>query len=363
MIADALRLSVYLGESVPTGPRLAADALMGHLARHGVAFAALHRGIEGFGLHRLLHTGRFPDVATDLPLVAVAVDGRDRIRDALAAVPAIVPRGLATLEPVRLATGADVSAATFPADAGGAAELTVCCAAGERAGSRPAYREVVSLLRRHGATGAIVLHGVDGVLDGRRRRARLFSRNAGTPTTIVSVGAPESLRAALPDLAGILRRPFVTLDGIALLKRDGIRLEPPPGPGGAMRGEDGWRAIGVHARRAARVEGRPLTGELSRRLREAGAAGVTTVLGDWGFWGNERPHGDRLGRLASHRPSWSVYVDRAEKVAEVWPLIDELTDEHGIVTSQPVPASRRWARDAVHGSLDLAPARRPPPGS
>jgi PII-like signaling protein len=359
MIADALRLSVYLGESVPAGPRLAADALMDHLAAHGVAFAALHRGIEGFGLHRRIHAGRFPDVATDLPLVAVAVDGHDRIRDALAAVDAIVPRGLVTLEPVRLATGGDVAGATFPAGAG-AGELTICCEAGERAGGRPAYREVVSLLRRHGATGAIVLRGVDGVVDGRRRRAQLFARNAGTPMRIVSVGAPESLRTALPHLAGILRRPLVALNRVALLKHDGDRLEPPPWPDRALRDKDVWRAIRVYARHAARVDGRPLSDELTRRLQEAGAAGATTVLGDWGYSGAERPHGDRLGRLASHRPSWFDYVDRAEMVAEVWPLIDELTAEHGIVTSRLVPAFRQRAGEAVHGTLDVTSARRPP---
>jgi PII-like signaling protein len=354
MIAGALRLSVYLGESVPAGPRLAADALMDHLAGHGVAFAALHRGIEGFGLHRRLHAGRFPDVSTDLPLVAVAVDGHDRIREALADVDAIVPRGLVTLEPVRLATGGDVASATFPDGPAAAAELTICCGAGERAGGGPAYREAVALLRRHGATASIVLGGVDGVLDGRRRRARLFARNGDTPVTIVAVGAAESLRRVLPDLGGILARPFVTLDSVAVGERDGERLEPPPGPGVGRAGAEAWRAIRVQARRAERVHGRPLTSELTRRLREAGAAGATTILGEWGFSRDERPHGDRFGRLASHRPSWSVYIDHAPKVAEVWPLIDELTVEHGIVTSRVVPAYRERAGDAVHGSLDPA---------
>ena len=45
----------------------------------------------------------------------------------------------------------------------------------------------------------------------------------------------------------------------------------------------------------------------------------------------------RFGTLASHVPTYTVYVDRPQKVAEVWPLIDEVTAEHGIVTSLHVP--------------------------
>lgn len=52
---------------------------MDAMARRRVAASALCHGIEGFGLGRRIHTGRFPDVSTDLPLVACAVDSRQRI--------------------------------------------------------------------------------------------------------------------------------------------------------------------------------------------------------------------------------------------------------------------------------------------
>ena len=105
MIADALRLSVYFGESITTGPRLASDALMGCFADHGLVTAALLRGIEGFGLNRRIDAERFPDASADLPLLATAVDSRDRIRGALQEVDRALPRGLVTLEHARLATG------------------------------------------------------------------------------------------------------------------------------------------------------------------------------------------------------------------------------------------------------------------
>jgi len=354
MIADALKLSVYFGESVATGRLLASELLMRRLERRGIATAALLRGIEGFGINRRIHAQRFPDVSTDLPLLAHAVDARMRIEAALDDVDRAVPRGLVTLEHARLASGADVATAEFPAGSGRAAKLTIYCGSDERAGGRPAYREAVDALRRHGATGAIVLAGVDGLLGGRRRRARLFTTN-GAPVVIISVGAPALLRRSLPQLAELLPAPLVTLEGIAQVKHDGELLEPPPtAPGAAGAGTDVWQTIRVYTRRTAEVQGRPLYGELTRRLREAGAAGATTILGEWGFSSDEPPHGDKLGRVASHRPTYSVCIDRPARIAELWPIIDELTIEHGIVTSLFVPGYRERAEDTAHGSLRVA---------
>jgi PII-like signaling protein len=355
MIADALKLSVYFGDSLTVGPSLASDALMACFDAHRLTTATLLRGIEGFGINRRIQAERIPDVSTDLPLLAVAVDARERIRAVLDDVDRVVPRGLVTLERACLASGPDVGAAQFPAGPGTAGKLTIYCGARERAGRRPAYREAVALLRRCGASGATVLPGVDGLLHGARRRARLFSANASTPMTIVSVGRRDSLRRSLPDLADVLVEPVVTLESIAQVKHDGERLEPLPTVAHAgLAGEDVWQAIRVYTRRTAHVEGRALHSELVRCLREAGAAGATTILGDWGFASDESPYGDRLGRMTSHRPSYTVYVDQPETVARVWPLVDELTAAHGIVESVLVPGYRERSGETVHGSLDVA---------
>jgi PII-like signaling protein len=356
MIADAFKLSVYFGDAVTAGPALSSDALMAAFADHGLTAATLLRGIEGFGINRRIHAERFPDVSTDLPLLAVAVDTRARIRAVLDDVDRAVPRGLVTLEAARLATGQDVGGAALPDGPGQAAKLTIYCASGDRAGRRrPAYREAVALLRRCGASGATVLPGVDGLLRGRRRRARLFSANASTPMTIISVGRLDPLRRSLPHLAEILVDPVVTLERIAQVKHDGELLEPLPTVVTARLDEpDVWQTIRVYTRRSAQVDGRALHSELTRCLREAGGAGATTILGDWGFSSDERPYGDRLGRVTSHRPTYTVYIDRPRKVAEVWPLIDALTVEHGIVTSLFVPGYRERSGDTVDGSLDAA---------
>jgi PII-like signaling protein len=337
VIADALRMSVYFGESLSSGPDLAGDALMGRLAGRDLPCAVLLRGAEGFGLHRRIQAERLPDASTDLPLVAVAVGEREHVLAARDDVDAVVARGLVTLESTTLATGADVSGAAFPAATGGAGRLTIH----GRAGDGAAAREAVRLLREAGAAGAIVVHGVDGWLAGRRGRARLFGRNADTPVVIAAVGPTAALADCLPRFADLLREPVVTLEQATPIKHDGRHLGalPDPPPGG-----DAWQMVSVLTRRVAKVDGRPLYSELTRRLRRAGAAGATTVLGDWGYAGDEPPHGDRLGRVVSHRPTWTTYVDRPEKVAEVWPQIDEVTAEHGLVTSQPILGYRERGR-------------------
>lgn len=48
-----------------------------------------------------------------------------------------------------------------------------------------------------------------------------------------------------------------------------------------------------------------------------------------GFSSDERPYGDRFGTLTSHVPTYTVMVDRPRRVAELWPLVDEITAEHG----------------------------------
>ena len=82
MISAGLKLDVYFGESLSSGGRMANEALMDCFSDHGLEVAALYRGIEGFGIGRRIHTERFPDISTDLPLIAEAIDTRERIERA-----------------------------------------------------------------------------------------------------------------------------------------------------------------------------------------------------------------------------------------------------------------------------------------
>lgn len=169
------------------------------------------------------------------------------------------------------------------------------------------------MLRRFGAAGAIVLGGVDGTLSGRRERTRLFSFNTDAPAVVISVGPAEVLRRSLPRLQGCLQEPIVTLEAIAQLKHDGELLEAPPTPASlGSHAPEVWQTLRVYTRQSALVNGRSLYSELTLRLREVGAAGATTILGEWGFSSDEVPHGDKFGTFSRHRPSYTVYIDHPE---------------------------------------------------
>jgi PII-like signaling protein len=354
MISAGLKLDVYFGESLTSGRRMAHDALMDCFARHGLEVAALYRGIEGFGIGRRIHTERFPDISTDLPLIAEAIDTRERIEGVLPDVHAIVDKGLVTIEHSLLAVGEDVRGAGFPDGAGHAGRLTVYCGRGERSAGTAAYRAVVDLLRRQGASGATVLLGVDGIHNGRRHRAGLLSRNADVPVATIAVGPTHVLRHVLEALPDVLARPVANLERIAVVKHDGDLLEPLPIIHDAGEGDPPvWMALRVYTRQSAQANGGAVYTTLTRRLREAGAAGITTLRGEWGFSSDERPFGDRFGTLASHVPTYSVFVDRPRKIAEVWPVVDEVTARHGVVTAAFVPAYRERAGEVEHGRLTV----------
>jgi PII-like signaling protein len=213
---------------------------------------------------------------------------------------------------------------------------------------------VVDLLRRQGASGATVLLGVDGIHDGKRRRSGLLSRNVNVPMATIAVGSTDVLRGVLHTLPDVLARPVVNLERIAVVKHDGDLLEPLPMIPDAEPGDPPvWMALRVYTRESAQVNGGALYTSLTRKLRTAGAAGVTTVRGEWGFSSDEKPSGDRFGTLAGHFPTFTVFVDRPRKIAEIWPLVDEITAEHGVVTAAFVPAYRERAGEVSNGRMTV----------
>jgi PII-like signaling protein len=83
-------------------------------------------------------------------------------------------------------------------------------------------------------------------------------------------------------------------------------------------------------------------------------SGATTLRGIWGFSGDHPPHGDRLLQLGRHVPVVTVVIDTPERISAAFSVIDELTSEHGLVTSETVPAVRASAGGQQRGGTRLA---------
>ena len=345
MNEDAVKLTSYFGERHRAAGRFAADALLDLYGKHEVAASILLRGTEGFGARQRLRTDRSLTLSEDLPLTAVAVDTRARLEPLAATAARLCGAGLVTLERARLLSG-DIPAVSLHEDLHEETKLTIYLGRQERVYRVPAFVAVCDLLHRRGVAGATALLGVDGTAHGQRERAAFFSRNAATPMMIIAVGAGPQIARVLPELGGLLTRPLLTLERVRICKRDGELLCAPPLstladlPATDDSGLPVWHKLMVYTSEAALHDGQPVHRAIVRRLRSAGIAGATTQRGMWGFHGDHPPHGDRLLQLGRNVPAVTVVIDSPGRIAAAFSVIDELTAEHGLVTSELVPAIR-----------------------
>jgi PII-like signaling protein len=353
--SDCLKLTTYFGERHRTDTQFVADALLDLYGRKEVEVSVMLRGAEGFGLKHHLRTDRQLTLSEDLPLVSVAVDTRARIESLLPEVIEVKRHGLITLERARMLTG-EVGAVALPEELHDATKLTVYVGRQEQISRSPAFVAVCDLLHRRGIAGATALLGVDGTAHGVRQRARFFGRNAEVPMMIIAVGAGEQIARVLPELGALLPRPLLTLERVRVCKRDGHLLSSPASlPSADEHGLAMWQKLMVYASDQARHGRSPLHVALVRRLRGRGASGATSLRGVWGFHGDHPPHGDRLLQLRRHVPVVTIIVDTPERIAEAFKIVDELTDEAGLVTSEMVPALAALSEgEPQRGGLRLA---------
>jgi PII-like signaling protein len=324
---DCLKLTIYIGERDRADGGFLADALTDIYERHELQTSVLLRGVAGYGAKQHLRSDRQLTLSEDLPVVSVAVDTRARIERVLDELRALRFDGLVTTERARLLT-----APLEPVALDGQAKLTIYLGRQERVGGQPAYQALVARLRDAGIAGATVLLGVDGTAHGVRQRARFFARNADVPLMVISVGDADRIADVLPAVGELLARPLATLERVQVLKRDGDRFGEPAAHGP-------FQKLMVYASEQSQHEGHPLYLQLLQRLRAAGAAGATSLRGMWGYHGDHAPHGDTLWQLRRRVPVVTVIVDAPERVATWFEIVDEVTSETGLVTSEMVPAA------------------------
>lgn len=354
MIADCLKLTSYFGERHRTGGAFLADAQLELFGQRAIATSVLLRGTEGFGLKHHLRTDRLLTLSEDLPVVSVAVDTRPRIETLLSDLRGVGHRGLLTLERARILSE-DIGPLALPEELPEAIKLTVYVGRLERVYRAPAFVAVCELLHRRGVAGATVLLGVDGTAHGQRRRARFFGRNADVPMMIIAIGSGDRIGRVLPELGGLLRRPLITLERVRVCKSDGELIERPHAlPTADEHGLAVWQKLMVYTSERALHDGQPVHRALVRRLRRSGARGATALRGMWGFQGQTSPHGDRLLQLGRHVPVVTVVIDSPDRIAASFDIVDELTAEHGLVTSEMVPALATITSDEGPGDLQLA---------
>lgn len=355
MDEDCLKLTTYLAERRRTRDGFVSDVLLGLYEQHRVASAVVLRGIGGFGTGRHLRTDESLTLSEDPPVAILAVDTRTKIEALLDPVLAIKQRGLITLEHARLLRE-DIRPIELPDDLREAVKLTIYVGRKERVYGVPAYVAVCDLMYRRRLAGASVFLGVDGIAHGQRQRAHFFGRNADVPTMIIAVGSGERIGRLLPELGGLLRRPMFTLERVRVCKRDGELLEKPHAlPGTDEHGLPLWQKLTIYTSESACYGGVPIHREILQRLRRCKTAdGATVLRGIWGFHGDHQPHGDKLRSLSRRVPVVTVVIDTPANIAESFEVVDAVTRDEGLVTSEMVPALVSDDGDPGHGRPPMA---------
>lgn len=328
---NALKLTAYFGERSRYEGRLWADEMLDVHARHEIHASILLRGIQGFGAKHRRRTDRLLTLSEDLPVVSIAIDEPAKIETLAQEIGAIGHSGLLTLE--RLQLLGDKESVTV--GGGETLKLTIHLGRHQRIDGSPAFAALCELLHARGIAGATVMLGVDGTRSGVRERAKLLARNARVPMMIVAVGDARLIDEVLPDLRRALPDSLLTIERVAVCKRDGQRLDV-PAPPTSTHGER-WRKLTIVTSEAARHEGRPVYLEIVKQLRAAHCAGATALRGIWGYHGDHAPHGDRLLSIRRHVPVAIEAIDTEERIATLFAIVDDLTRERGLVTSETLP--------------------------
>lgn len=301
-MTDLTQMRFHFGERDRDGDGPLEDAVMDACARRGVRAAALMRGAEGFGAKHRLRTDRLLSLSEDTPLLAVAVGDADVVEALADEVREMAGEGLLVLDPI----GAQ--------GVGGGSETVEATIWGPRTGPASPHLEAVAALKRHGAASATVLLGVDGVLEGERRRARFLAGNRGVPAVTVGVGPRTAVDAAIAEVDGAAH--LVTVAPVA----------PSPASAEAIR-------VTLVTSEVASRGPHPAYVEFIHRLRRENAAGATAQRGVWGFRGQEEPHGDRVLALRRDVPMVVEAVDTPARAARWLELAQEIACEEDVVYS------------------------------
>lgn len=331
---DYLKLTAYFPERLRRGNRFVAENLLDLFGDASVATSVLLRGIGGFGPRRELRSDELLSMSEDPPIAVAAVDTADKIGGLAEEAVSMTARGLVTLERAQLVGSSTV-------DVPETAKLTVYVGRQRRISGQPAHVAVCDILRRHGFIGATAFLGVDGTAHGHRRRARFFHHNIDVPVMIIALGTNTQVLQAIPELQQLPRPPLLTVERAQVCKQGGNLLSRPAAlPATDDDGRALWQKLMIHTSEAQLHDGAPIHRAIVRRLFQSHtASGAIVLRGVWGFQGDQKPHGDKLIQWGRRVPVTTIVVDRPDRIAANFDIVDELTDRHGLVTSELVPAA------------------------
>lgn len=95
---ERVLMRIHLGERDKFNGKPLYQEIVELLRRRAYAGATVYRGIMGFGASSTLHTERFLELSTDLPILIECVETEERIKEILPELDKMIGGGLITLE-------------------------------------------------------------------------------------------------------------------------------------------------------------------------------------------------------------------------------------------------------------------------
>lgn len=99
---ERVLMRIHVGERDKHNGKPLYQQIVELLRSRQYAGATVFRGIMGFGASSRVHTDRFLELSTDLPIVIECIETEDRIRAILPALDDMIGGGLITLEPAKV---------------------------------------------------------------------------------------------------------------------------------------------------------------------------------------------------------------------------------------------------------------------
>jgi PII-like signaling protein len=102
-----------------------------------------------------------------------------------------------------------------------------------------------------------------------------------------------------------------------------------------MKIEGEARRVRVYIGESDRWHGKPLFTAIVERCRQEGIAGATVLRGIESYGANSRIHTARILQLSEDLPVVIDIIDRAERIEQLLPILDEMVTE-GLITLEDV---------------------------
>jgi PII-like signaling protein len=102
-----------------------------------------------------------------------------------------------------------------------------------------------------------------------------------------------------------------------------------------MKSKSDAQLLRIFFGEADKFNGKPLHEAIVFLAREKGMAGATVLRGVMGFGARSKMHSAKILRISEDLPVVIEIVDKAEKIEQFMPLLDEMIEE-GLVTVENV---------------------------